>query len=93
MGKKYCSQGFISELYKRTSDAPIKATDGSRFIAVDLRGSSREFSFRATLFLEDNPEIFRILIRGHELYVELLDGHSLVDACQEPCVIDRNRLN
>jgi len=93
MEKKYCSQSFISELYKRTSNAPIDATESSKFIAVDLRGSSRDFSFRATVFLEDNPEMFHILIRGHELYVELLDGHSLEDACTEPCSIGRNRLN
>jgi hypothetical protein len=73
------SISLINHLYKRSSLAPIKTRAGNECVLVNMSGCSEKFLREAEAFF-DNPEQFRILIRGADYYVEVLKGVSFSEA-------------
>jgi len=73
------SSSFINNLYKRSTLAPIKTKQENECILVNMSDCSNDFLRSAeTFFAESN--LFQILIRGSDYYIEVLNGDSFSEA-------------
>lgn len=73
---------LINHLYKRSTLAPVKTEQGNECILVNMDDCSRDFLLGAEDFFV-NSERFKILIKGVDYYVEVLNGASFNDAYNE----------
>ena len=73
------SSSFINDLYKRSTLAPIKTKQENECVLVNMSDCSNEFLRDAETFFAESGR-FKILIRGLECYVEVLNGDSFTEA-------------
>lgn len=79
-GNTFTDNSFLQELYNRTTQIPIKSNNNHECISVDMRNSSKEFVAKSEKFFERNANKFRILIRGIDLYIEVVCGDTFLEA-------------
>ena len=70
---------LISHLYKRSDLAPVKTGQGNECILVNLSNCSKDFLLNTERFFITSSR-FKILIRGIDYYIEVLDGDKFADA-------------
>jgi len=69
---------FLSELYRRTERLPFKSESGNELISIDAKGSSKEFVRKLEVFVD--AKSFKLLVRGSDYYLEVLNGTTFHDA-------------
>ena len=74
---------FFSELYNRTTELPIKANSGNECISIDMRNCSKCFLTNIEELFENNPDKLRLLVRGLDYYVEVLNKDKSIHAYQK----------
>ena len=74
---------FLSELFDKSSPLPFKSENGNECICINLYGCSKDFLSMLEGFLKDNRDQFRLVARGIDYYLEILDQESFLAACQK----------
>jgi len=68
---------FLSELYRRTSLLPFKSESGNEFISINTKDCANGFLQKVEILA--GSKNFKLLIRGTDYYLEVLEGKTFFD--------------
>lgn len=80
---RFSSVSFWDELYQRTTPLPFRAGNGNQCIAVDLRNCSQDFLRKVEDCFAGERGSFRLIGRGLDYYLEVLDRDTFLNAYQK----------
>ena len=83
MGEKVCTYSFLGELFDRAASVSLGSDCKNQCVCIDMSGCSRDFIIKSERFLKAHPDMFRVIARGIDVYLEINNGESFLHACEK----------
>lgn len=68
---------FFLELHQRLKPLPVKSDTGNECISIEMDDCIADFQKRTEEFLLENADCLKLIMKGREYYVEVVDFHNL----------------
>ena len=87
---EHFEDSFLHELYLNATLLPFRSENDHQCICINTRNSSRAFINTLEAYISAHPNYLRLVVRGLDYYLEVLDSGTFVEAYENGVFMETN---